>query len=627
MRSRSIPSCCASKTWSPASTITPPRENVLDAVGPGPGHDDVVAAALPVERQMVSGAATMICLVGRFRRHERKYGEGGYRMMVAEAGHISQNLVLAATALGLAARPFGGVFDGLMNRALRLDEAEEQFLLAVLVGHAERGDKLKRPGAQIMRMEYENGVLRVENAQGRRWQLNNVAKPRLNFEYDALFVSQERALRRVGANVQPLTEQELEEVAAFIGKQEPPASAPLQRQLTADLKVFSYGLINAVVTQLEYDNLLDVQITGREDSTDLYADEARRVLAYVDAVWNAFYGLAAQIKATPEADLKTPAGLRQHDADGALRPSTSSTARARRACARSKPAEEAPVAQWGRRAAPVDRGDEHLSVERRERPRRTRRISPRSSTACSSSMTSSRARSSHILEQWALKTPHWMLTNSTYNEKGEAMHRIWGASYIEPWRRNGWTGLPPVLYAAIATLFRKLNVTITVPEYIGLNGQSRGQDASMHADCELDSPDDLSILVYLGEDTSGDLCALRQERSHAPVAPHPVPAQPRRRLRRLDPAPGVCADRRQVPHVGDHSRQVRLRLPSRCGPGRSETAPGPQRSQRDVTDVGREHEPHVPTSPETARSRTSSPRRSSGTCSRTARGSTPICAT
>jgi hypothetical protein len=27
----------------------------------------------------------------------------------------------------------------------------------------------------------------------------------------------------------------------------------------------------------------------------------------------------------------------------------------------------------------------------------------------------------------------------------------------------------------------------------------------MHADCELNSPDDLSILVYLGEDTSGDL--------------------------------------------------------------------------------------------------------------------------
>ena len=83
---------------------------------------------------MVSGAAAMICLTGNFRRHERKYGEGGYRMLIAEAGHISQNLVLASTALGLAARPFGGVFDGLLNQDLGLQETEEEFLLGVLVG-------------------------------------------------------------------------------------------------------------------------------------------------------------------------------------------------------------------------------------------------------------------------------------------------------------------------------------------------------------------------------------------------------------------------------------------------------------------------------------------------------------
>jgi len=38
-------------------------------------------------------------------------------------------------ALGLSARPFGGVFDGLLNRALGLTGPDEQFLLAVLVGH------------------------------------------------------------------------------------------------------------------------------------------------------------------------------------------------------------------------------------------------------------------------------------------------------------------------------------------------------------------------------------------------------------------------------------------------------------------------------------------------------------
>jgi SagB-type dehydrogenase family enzyme len=120
-------------------------ENALDAVKPGIDTNRFVGAALPVERQMVSGAAAMICLVGEFPRHERKYGEGGYRMMVAEAGHISQNLVLAATGLGIAARPFGGVFDGLINRELGLDEASEQYLLSVLIGHADGGDGEAQP--------------------------------------------------------------------------------------------------------------------------------------------------------------------------------------------------------------------------------------------------------------------------------------------------------------------------------------------------------------------------------------------------------------------------------------------------------------------------------------------------
>jgi SagB-type dehydrogenase family enzyme len=94
----------------------------------------LVEAALPVEREMVAGAAAMLCLTGVFSRHERKYGEGGYRMLIAEAGHISQNLLLTAQALGLSARPFGGVFDDLVNQALGVDGADEQFLLAVLVG-------------------------------------------------------------------------------------------------------------------------------------------------------------------------------------------------------------------------------------------------------------------------------------------------------------------------------------------------------------------------------------------------------------------------------------------------------------------------------------------------------------
>jgi SagB-type dehydrogenase family enzyme len=112
-----------------------PDERALELVR---RHSDIshfVQAALPSERDMLAQAGALICLTGAFPRHERKYGGGGYRMLVAEAGHLSQTIVLAATALGLAARPFGGVIDDLLNAALGLETEEEQFILGVLVGY------------------------------------------------------------------------------------------------------------------------------------------------------------------------------------------------------------------------------------------------------------------------------------------------------------------------------------------------------------------------------------------------------------------------------------------------------------------------------------------------------------
>jgi hypothetical protein len=155
----------------------------------------------------------------------------------------------------------------------------------------------------VMKIEYEDGILRIENALGLRWQLNDVGKPEFTFSYDALSVTEQHAVRRVGGSVYSLAEVEAGEVRDFVRNQSPPAGITLQRQVVGDLRAFAHGLINSVVTQLEYEGLLDVMITAREGSTDLYAEEARRVLTYVDAIWNAYYGLAAQIRNTPEAEL------------------------------------------------------------------------------------------------------------------------------------------------------------------------------------------------------------------------------------------------------------------------------------------------------------------------------------
>jgi hypothetical protein len=121
------------------------------------------------------------------------------------------------------------------------------------------------------------------------------------------------------------------------------------------------------------------------------------------------------------------------------------------------------------------------------------------------------------LEQWALQTPHWMLNNSAHDEAGRARHRIWGASYIQALKRGGWPALPPALFSAVATVFQKLGVVITAPEYVGLNGQSRGQDGSTHTDCAHDAGDQLSILIYIGENTDGDLILYDKDDAERPV--------------------------------------------------------------------------------------------------------------
>jgi hypothetical protein len=156
-----------------------------------------------------------------------------------------------------------------------------------------------------MKLEYDSGTLRVENADGLRWQVTGAARPPFTFAYDALTVTDERALRRAGPGVLPLTEAEAAEVRAHVAALVPPPWATFQAQVILELRSVAHGLISSVLTQLEYDGLLDAVVTGRPDSTDLYAGEARRVLAYVDLVWNAFHGLAARIEATPREELRS----------------------------------------------------------------------------------------------------------------------------------------------------------------------------------------------------------------------------------------------------------------------------------------------------------------------------------
>jgi SagB-type dehydrogenase family enzyme len=110
------------------------RGNELTPVRHDLHLDDLLAVALPGQHASLQGAAALVCMSADFIRHERKYGVGGYRMLAAEAGHISQNLLLAATAMGLVARPCGGFFDDPMTRLLARTGETEPFILSVMIG-------------------------------------------------------------------------------------------------------------------------------------------------------------------------------------------------------------------------------------------------------------------------------------------------------------------------------------------------------------------------------------------------------------------------------------------------------------------------------------------------------------
>jgi SagB-type dehydrogenase family enzyme len=83
-------------------------------------------------------AAAIVVLTAVLDRSVRKYGARGYRFALLEAGHLSQNLCLAATELGLNCCPWGGYYDEEVLELVRPRESE--VVAAVLLVSGKRQD-------------------------------------------------------------------------------------------------------------------------------------------------------------------------------------------------------------------------------------------------------------------------------------------------------------------------------------------------------------------------------------------------------------------------------------------------------------------------------------------------------
>jgi SagB-type dehydrogenase family enzyme len=83
---------------------------------------------------MLGQAQVCFVLSAIFQRTRWKYHERTYRYVLLEAGHIGQNLYLAATSMGLGACAVGAFLDDKLNDLLAVDGEEEAALYLISVG-------------------------------------------------------------------------------------------------------------------------------------------------------------------------------------------------------------------------------------------------------------------------------------------------------------------------------------------------------------------------------------------------------------------------------------------------------------------------------------------------------------
>jgi SagB-type dehydrogenase family enzyme len=98
------------------------------------GHFGTWLATLAFSQVEWSEAGAVLVLTCAMGRLAEKYGLRGYRLGLLDAGHVSQNLQLVATALGLEACAISGFVDEELNRGLELDGLDRCAVLGVAIG-------------------------------------------------------------------------------------------------------------------------------------------------------------------------------------------------------------------------------------------------------------------------------------------------------------------------------------------------------------------------------------------------------------------------------------------------------------------------------------------------------------
>lgn len=83
----------------------------------------------------IRNSAVLLVITAVFDRTEKKYKDRGYRHVLAEYGHMAQNMYLVSTALGLGCCSIGGFNDDGLNKLLDVDGIDESVVGVVACGN------------------------------------------------------------------------------------------------------------------------------------------------------------------------------------------------------------------------------------------------------------------------------------------------------------------------------------------------------------------------------------------------------------------------------------------------------------------------------------------------------------
>tara|TARA_B100001996_G_scaffold347217_1_gene304609 strand:+ start:359 stop:928 length:570 start_codon:yes stop_codon:yes gene_type:complete len=166
----------------------------------------------------------------------------------------------------------------------------------------------------------EDNNLFVRKPNGLEYEFQNVDRPELGFEYEVLVyddieVKIMKWNREVNFDMQEKTElsdAEKEMVEQYIANSEPPMGTSLNNQIMEQINGQVTNFLLETIDIHGFTDLAEVTFAGREGSNHPSRSNARRVMEYGDALYNIFYQICNEIKATREDSLKEFDEYMQH---------------------------------------------------------------------------------------------------------------------------------------------------------------------------------------------------------------------------------------------------------------------------------------------------------------------------